>query len=141
MTKKQVLVILEILQAALVGLLFLPVASDGPAPGGASMNAVDLARGYAATGRTVDAGVYLFFALGCPVVAFLTVFVLRNRRTAVGLTACLSAMDLLVHACFYTAVKSSFTVGGGYICLIVLSLLAMLLCVYAYLCVELMPGK
>jgi hypothetical protein len=141
LTKKQALIILAILQAALIGLLFLPVATDDPASGGASLNAVDLAIRYAAIGRSIDSGVYLFFALACPSVSLLAILVVRRRRRAVGTTACLSAMGLLVHACFYTAIKSSVTMNGRYAYLIVLSLLSLLLCIYAYLFLELSPGE
>lgn len=141
MTKKQALTVLAILQAALIGLLFLPVAADASVSGGVSLNSVDVARCYADAGHRIDSGVYLFFALGCPAVSFLSILTVRNRRGAVGLIACLSAMNLLVHACFYTAIQSSVTVSvtmhGQYVFLILLSLFSLLLTIYAYLFIDL----
>lgn len=143
MTRKQALALLCLLQAALIGLLFLPIAYAGP-ENGAWLSAIDLANRYADMGRSIDSRVYLFFALGCPLVSIPFMFLVRNQRTAVGTVACLSAMEMLVHACFYEAVKSSVavsvTLGGRYFCIILIALISLLLSIYIYLFVA-MDGK
>ena len=138
MTRKQVLIFLSFLQAALIGLLFIPVASYTAGSGSTvGLTAIDLAHRYADAGHTIDSGVYLFFALCCPIVSLPALFLLHKKRTAIGLTACLSAMNLLVHACFYTAAESSMTasvtMSGRYLYLVILSLFSLLLSIYAYL--------
>jgi hypothetical protein len=77
-----------------------------------------------------------FFSLCCPVVSFLSLFMLHERSNF-GLGACLSAMDLLVQGCFYTAVKESMTgsvaLTGLLPFLIFIALFAMGLEIYGYL--------
>ncbi len=141
MRRKQVLICLFVLEAALIGLLFFPVASFTAGSGNTVwLTSVDLAHRYAEAGHTADSGVYLFLALCCPLVSLPAMFLVHNQRTAIGVVACLSAMNLLVHACFYTAATSSVavsvTLSSRYFYLIILSLLAMLLSIYAYLCVD-----
>ena len=140
MTRKHVFVILFAMEAALIGLLFLPVATCTTGSGGTQgLTAFDLAQRYSDLGHTIDSGVYLFFALCCPAVSILAMFLVHNQRHAVGVAACLGAMNLLVHACFYTALKSSIaasvTMSARYVYLIVISLFVLLLSIYAYLCV------
>ena len=135
LTKKQVKILLCVIQTALVVLLFLPATqagSDGPV----RLNAVDLAHRYADMGHSADSGVYFFFSLCCPVVSFLSLFMLHERSNF-GLGACLSAMDLLVQGCFYTAVKESMTgsvaLTGLLPFLVFIALFAMGLEIYGYL--------
>ncbi len=141
LTRKQLLILLSAVQALLIGLLFLPVASYVPGSGGTTwLTSFDLAQRYADAGYAVDSGVYLFFAMCCPLVSLPAMFLVHRQRTAIGVVACLSAMVLLVHACFYTAAKTaitaSVTLGGRYFFLIIFSLVSFLLSIYGYLFVD-----
>lgn len=143
MTKKQTKFVVCVLQGLLLVLLFLPSAK-GPGANPSLLNAFDLARKYSDLGLVYDARVYIMLAACGPVVTALSLFLLHGRKNF-GVGACVCALTAVVHACFYTSVKSlmtgTVTVTGLYGIMVLLAVAGMMAEIYGYLTSDTAAGK
>lgn len=137
MTKKQVKIVICVIQAMLVAMLFLPLARASGS-NSALLNTMDLARRYSDMGQVYDSIVYIMLAGCSPVVTVLSLFLIHERRNF-GVGACVCALTALVHACFYTSVKTTMagtiTVTGIHYLMVFLSFAGMAMEIYGYLLV------
>lgn len=133
MSKKQTKIIICILQAAVLGLMFLPSAR---AADSAPLNAFDLMHLYSAAGYNLDAVVYAVLAICGVAVTVLALFLLRGRRDF-GTAACLSAFVTVVHACFFTSLKTGLagtvTITGMHYLIVLLALMSMVAAIHGFL--------
>ena len=131
MTKKQVNILVCVIQAALAGMLFLPAF-----PAGGPLNVLDTVRRYEALGFRTDALVFLGAAVCLPALTALGQFLLRERSNF-GTGACLSALYTLNVACFSESARQKLAgearVTGLFYLMILLALAAVGLEVYAFL--------
>lgn len=106
MSKKQIKILLVVVQALLIGMQFLPVGLvQVPETGDrAALSVFGMIHRYAGLGFSNDALVYLIFSCLLPLLAVVLLFALRERR-GFGAAACLSAFYLLAAACFFSAAR------------------------------------
>lgn len=107
MTKKQVKAIITILQAILVGDLFLPVGREiNPAKSSQplTLSVFGMVRRYAGMGFSNDALLFIILSFCLPVLVIIFVFSLKERNNF-GTAACLCALYTMVAACFFSAAK------------------------------------
>lgn len=105
MTKKQVKILLIVIQALLLGMLFLPAAYSlgaNPVP----LSTFDLVRRYADIGYKPGSLVYIVLAVCCPVMSALSPLLLHDRKNF-GVPACISALTCVVQACFSSTVSNA----------------------------------
>ncbi len=135
MTKKQVKIVVCILQAVLIGILFLPSANSGGS-GGAALNTFGLVKRYSDIGHNIDALAYIMLAICSPVITALSAVQLRERRNF-GVGVCLSGLTSIVHAIFYTVVKTSMsgsvTVNGLHYLIILIALINLFIEIYGFI--------
>lgn len=133
MSKKQTKIMICILQAAVFGLMFLPSAR---AADFAPLNAFDLMHLYSAAGYNLDAVVYAVLAICGAAATVLGLFLLRGRKDF-GAAACLSALVAVVHACFFTALKTGLagavTITGMHYLMVLLALMSMVAAIHGFL--------
>ena len=135
MTQKQIKTMTLILQAALIGLMFLP-AGRSTASSAGLMDTFSITRSYAGTGYPLDATVYLILAIGVPAATVLCLYLLRFNLNF-GSSACLQAFGAFITGCFFSSAKSKLagtvTSTGMHYLIIFLYLVGMVLNIYGYL--------
>ena len=139
MNKKQLKVLITVLQVLLIGMLFLPVgietAEKSPLQQMA-LSAFGLVRRYAGMGFANDALVFTIIACCLPVLIVVFLFALKERINF-GTSACLCALYAMCAACFFSAAKNKMvdvvSMTGIHYVIILISLIAMLLSIYGFL--------
>lgn len=143
MTKKQIKILICVIQTLLIAMLFLPVARESGSST-AALSTLDLARRYSDLGKTYDSIVYIMLCGCCPVMSVLSLFIVHERRNY-GVGACLSALTVLVHACFYTSIGStmggSVALTGMQYFIVFLAFVAMASEIYGYLLTDPKSGE
>ena len=106
MSKKQVKILLVVVQVLLIGMQFLPVGRALVSETGehTALSVFGMIHRYAGLGFSNDALIYLIFSCLLPLLIVVLLFSLRERRNF-GAAACLSAFYLLAVACFFSAAK------------------------------------
>lgn len=137
MTKKQIKIVIFVIQGLLIAMLFLP-AARGVGSNTVFLNTFDLARKYSQMGFVYDSLAYIVLAVCCPVVTALSLFLLHERKNF-GVGACVCAFAALVQACFYTSVKTAtggtVTMTGLHHLIVFLAFIGMAFEIYGYLLV------
>ncbi|QAT50995.1 hypothetical protein EQM14_15150 [Caproiciproducens sp. NJN-50] len=137
MQKKQVKILLILIQTLLIGMQFLPVGmAASSTPGDKEpLSVFGMIHRYAGMGFSNNALVYLLLSCLLPILtAFLLIF-LRERYNF-GMAACLSAFYMLAAACFFTAAKrkmvDSVAMTGLHYFIILVSLLSLALAAWGF---------
>jgi hypothetical protein len=142
MSVKKAKWMLSILQAAMLGLLFLPVArfSDSGAQG----STLDLLRSYEKLGYRFGSFLYLLAAVCGPVMSAVCIWRLAVRKNF-GAASWFSALIGLVHACFYsaagTALAGLLELTWVHYFVVLFSLVCMFTAIYSYLMAPPTPTK
>ena len=138
MTKKQIRILLILVQGILIGTLFLPVgrAVAGEGKPGDAVSVFGMIRRYAGMGFSNDALVYMALACLLPVLIVVFLFLLKERYNF-GTAACLSALYSLSAACFFSAARrkmvDSVTMTGLHYLIVLLTLVSILLSCWGFL--------
>lgn len=136
MTKKQVQVVYGVIQALLIGFLFLPVGIVSAGTSSESYISVfGMIRRYAGMGFSNDALIYMIFACTLPVLAVIFLLALKERKNF-GTAAWLSAFYTLAAACFFSAARGkmvdSVSMTGLHYLIIFASFVSLLLAILGF---------
>ena len=106
MNKKQVKVVVVLLQLFLVGSMFLPAGrvSDSSSTGISSLSVFGMIDRYAGMGFSDDARFYMIMACVFPAIIVFSVIFLKDRKNF-GVGIVLSALYASASACFFSASK------------------------------------
>jgi hypothetical protein len=107
LNKKQVKVIVVILQLFMVGSMFLPagrISADTTNAGDSSLSVFGMIDRYAGMGFSDDARFYMIMAFVFPVVIVFSILFLKDRKNF-GIATVLSALYAAASACFFSASK------------------------------------
>lgn len=104
LSKKQIKIIVCILQLFLIGSLFLPVGRiiENQQSGDSSLSVFGMIDHYSGMGFSDDARIYMMMACFFPSLIIFAVLVFKDRKNF-GTATVVSALYLTASACFYTA--------------------------------------
>ncbi|XOQ43269.1 MAG: DUF4293 domain-containing protein [Clostridium sp.] len=145
MPKKQIKILLVIMQVLLIGMQFLPVGRASAAHDGdrGTLSVLGTIYRYAGMGFSNDALVYLLLSCLIPILTVVFLFVLKERYNF-GTAACLSAFYMLAAACFFSAAKrkmiDSITFTGLHYLIILVSLVSLALAAWGF-CICMPPPE
>lgn len=139
MSKNQLKAFITVLQALLIGTLFLPVGREittKPAIEQIELSVFGMVRRYAGMGFSNDALVFMIVACCLPAFVVIFLFALKGRSDF-GSSACLCAFYAICAACFFSAAKEQMVdvvaMTGVHYLIIFISLIAMLFSIYGFL--------